>query len=138
MSPARESERAMKQETLLDALVQAKRIAGSLNEVLDYSQQLSDALNRNDQVSMRLILSMREEPIAKLKAADRALRRQRDVMPEGEEKKRFISLLNGEKSSDPQENMLAARMEANRKLLERVVEIEKVLNRKISRDKAVI
>ncbi len=123
---------------MLDALVQAKRMAGLLNEVLDYSQQLGDALNRNDEVSMRLVLSMREEPIAKLKVADRALRRQRDAMPEGEEKERFISLLNGKPSSDPQENMLATRMEANQKLLERVVEIEKVLNRKIAREKSVV
>ena len=123
---------------LLDALVQAKRMAGLLNEVLDYSQQLGEALNRNDQVSMRLVLSMREEPIAKLKLADRALMRQRDAMPEGEEKKRFISLLNGEPSDDPQENMLATRMEANKKLLVRVVEIDKVLNRKIAREKSIV
>lgn len=123
---------------MLDALVQAKRMAGLLNEVLDYSQQLGDAVNRNDEVSMRLVLSMREEPIAKLKLADRALRRQRDAMPEGEEKKRFVSLLNGEKTDDPQENMLATRMEANKKLLERVVEIDKVLNRKIAREKSVV
>jgi hypothetical protein len=128
----------MKQEMLLDALVQAKRMAGLLNEVLDYSQQLGEALNRNDQVSMRLVLSMREEPIAKLKLADRALMRQRDAMPEGEEKKRFISLLNGEPSDDPQENMLATRMEANKKLLARVVEIDKVLNRKIAREKSIV
>ncbi len=123
---------------MLDALVQAKRMAGLLNEVLDYSQQLGEALNRNDQVSMRLVLSMREEPIAKLKLADRALMRQRDAMPEGEEKKRFISLLNGEPSDDPQENMLATRMEANKKLLARVVEIDKVLNRKIAREKSIV
>lgn len=128
----------MKQELLLDALVQAKRMAGLLNEVLDYSQQLSEALNRNDQVSVRLVLAMREEPIAKLKLADETLKRQRDTMPAGEEKDHFIRLLNGETSADPQENMLATRMEANKKLLERVKEIEKVLNRKVCREKAVM
>lgn len=122
----------------MDALVQAKRMAGLLNEVLDYSQQLSEALNRNDQVSVRLVLAMREEPIAKLKLADETLKRQREAMSAGAEKEHFIKLLNGEKSADPQENMLATRMEANRKLLERIKEIEKVLNRKISREKAVI
>lgn len=123
---------------LLDAFAQAKRIAGALNEVLDYSQQLSEALNRNDQVSVRLVLSMREEPIATLRRADKALRRLRDALPEGEEKRRLVSLLNCEPSNDPQENMLANRMDANKKLLQRIMEIEKVLNRKISREKAVL
>ena len=41
----------MEQDDLMKALVQVKRIGNLLNEVLDISQQLAEALDRNDQVS---------------------------------------------------------------------------------------
>ena len=42
----------MEQDDLMKALVQVKRIGNLLNEVLDISQQLAEALDRNDQVSV--------------------------------------------------------------------------------------
>ena len=52
----------MEAPALLDAHVQLKRIYAALNEALDLTRQLADAVDRDDQVSVRMLISMRQEP----------------------------------------------------------------------------
>ena len=69
----------MEASTLLDAHVQAKRIYNLLNEVMDVSRQMAEAMDRNDQVAIQMLVSMREEPIHKLRQARRVLKEQREA-----------------------------------------------------------
>ena len=42
----------MDQKAMMDALVQVKRMSNLLNEVQDLSQQLAEAIDRDDRVSL--------------------------------------------------------------------------------------
>ena len=126
----------MEASTLLDAHVQAKRIYNLLNEVMDVSRQMAEAMDRDDQVAIQMLVSMREEPVHRLRQARRALKEQRDAL-EPEEALRLTQLLNGEEAKPEAEAPLAAQIGANRRLLEQVLELDRVLNRKLTREKSI-
>lgn len=126
----------MEASTLLDAHVQAKRIYNLLNEVMDVSRQMAEAMDRDDQVAIQMLVSMREEPVHRLRQARRALKEQRDAL-EPEEALRLTQLLNGEEAETEAEAPLAAQIGANRRLLEQVLELDRVLNRKLTREKSI-
>ena len=127
-----------KHEELIDALVQAKRLGNALDEVWSCSQQLADAVDRNDQVSVRLVLSMREEPLTKVRQADMALRSQRDSFPDKADREQFSRLLNGEEEGAGEEALLAKQMAQNRRSYQRVIDLERRLNQKVAREKGVL
>ncbi|WP_295740396.1 hypothetical protein [uncultured Oscillibacter sp.] len=122
--------------TLLDAHVQAKRIYSLLNEVMDISRQMAEAVDRDDQVAIQMLVSMREEPVHKLRQARRALKEQRDAL-EPESALRLSQLLNGEGAETEAEAPLAAQIGANRRLLEQLLELDRVLNRKVTREESI-
>ncbi len=126
----------MEASTLLDAHVQAKRIYNLLNEVMDVSRQMAEAMDRNDQVAIQMLVSMREEPIHKLRQARRVLKEQREAL-EPETARRLTQLLNGEEAETEAEAPLAAQVGANRRLLTQILELDQVLNRKMTREKSV-
>ena len=126
----------MEASTLLDAHVQAKRIYNLLNEVMDVSRQMAEAMDRDDQVAIQMLVSMREEPVHRLRQARRALKEQRDAL-EPEEALRLTQLLNGEEAKTEAEAPLAAQIGANRRLLEQVLELDRVLNRKLTREESI-
>ena len=121
----------------MNALVQVNRMGNLLDEVMDCTQQLAEAIDRNDQVSVNLVIGMRADPINKLQLADQALREQRDSIADPEEREHLVSLLNGGRPQDTFEEMLAERLAANKRILERICALDKVLNQKISGSKKV-
>ena len=124
----------MEASTLLDAHVQAKRIYSLLNEVMDISRQMAEAVDRDDQVAIQMLVSM--EPVHKLRQARRALKEQRDAL-EPESALRLSQLLNGEGAETEAEAPLAAQIGANRRLLEQLLELDRVLNRKVTREESI-
>ena len=121
---------------LMKALMQTKRIYTLLSEVQDLSRQLAEALDRDDQVSIRMLISMRGEPMQKLQQARRALEEQRDALSPGE-RKRLVALLNGEAAEREEEAALAAQVQTNGRLLKQVIEMDKILNRRLTREKSI-
>lgn len=127
----------MKENDLIDALVQAKRMGTLLNEILDASRQLADGVDRGDEVSIQLLVAMREEPVQKLQQADKTLRGQLERLP-GEDAAYLAALLNGKSAgSGPQEEQLAGQMVTNRRVLKQVVELDEILNRKLTHEQSV-
>lgn len=126
----------MEASTLLDAHVQAKRIYSLLNEVMDVSRQMAEAMDRDDQVAIQMLVSMREEPVHRLRQARRALEDQRDAL-EPEAAERLSQLLNGGEAQTEAEAPLAAQIGVNRRLLGQVLELDKVLNRKLTREDSI-
>ena len=72
----------MTEKTVMDALVLMKRTGNLLNDLEDLTRQLAQSIDRNDQVSIQMLIAMREEPLAKLQTADRALREQLEALPD--------------------------------------------------------
>lgn len=127
----------MEQRILMEALVLAKRLGNLLDEVLDLSRQMAEAVDRGDDVVIQMLLGMRAEPIHKMKKTDDALRSRRKELP-AEEGDRLAGLLNGTVPPEEQEEELLFRQaESNRRLHQQVMELERVLNRKIARDKSL-
>lgn len=121
----------------MDALVQMKRSANLLNEVQDLSQQMAQAIDRNDQVSVEMLVAMRQEPINKLEETDQALREQIYSLPDAADTARLAALLNGTIEPEQEERMLAEQMAANRRRLNQIIELDKRLNLRMAREKSV-
>lgn len=125
----------MEQNCMVNALALLKRIGNLLNEVQDASQELAGAAERNDQVSVEMLVAMRREPIEKLTEADRALREL--VASDPEKGARLAELLNGAPAEEPAEQALAEQAAVNRRRLARVQELDRALNQKLTRGKSV-
>ena len=67
----------MNASALMDAHVQLKRVYTALNEALDLTKQLAEAVDRDDQVTLRMLVAMRQEPIERIARARDALEQQR-------------------------------------------------------------
>ncbi|MDE7003332.1 MAG: hypothetical protein K2P08_02760 [Oscillospiraceae bacterium] len=130
----------MEEKTVMDALVQMKRTGNLLNELADLTQQLGQSIDRNDQVSIQMIIAMREEPLAKLQAADQALREQLEALPDREEAGQLAAVLNGGPLADGEGGalkMLSDQVAQNRRRLKQVMDLDRVLNQRMGREKSV-
>lgn len=121
---------------MLDALVQVKRMGGLLNEVQDLSRQLAEAIDRDDRVSVEMLVNMRREPIDKLMDAEDVLADQVSALPP-EDGARLAGLLAGASAQGADEKMLAELVGSNRRRLEQILDLDKVLNRKLARENSV-
>ena len=121
---------------LLKAEVQTKRIYTLLNEVMDLSRQLAGALDRNDAVTIRMLISMRREPLEKVLRARQILEEQREALT-GEVGDRLAELLNGEPARTEEEQVLAKQVSVNRRLLEQALALDQRLNQKLTHDKSI-
>lgn len=126
----------MEAPALLDAHVQLKRIYTALVEALDLTRQLAEAVDRNDEVSARMLVSMRQEPTDKLAAAHQALAQQRQALPEADAK-RLAALLKGAGAETEAEAPLASQIGVNQRVLKQLVELDQVVNRKLAREKSI-
>lgn len=126
----------MEQTKLMDIHVQVRKMYNLLGEIMDLSQQLAQSIDRDDQVSVQMLLAMREEPIRKLLLAQEAIKQQLTALPP-EDARYLRSLLDGHPARTAQEEPLARQIATNLRLLKRVQELEKPLNQKICRDKSV-
>ena len=128
----------MKREQLMDIFVLIKRIGNLLNEVMDISGQLSEAVDRQDEVSIEMIVAMRSDPIDKLIVADRALREHIQSLGD-ESAARVRAMLNGDASAaqDETENALVEQAMANMRAHRKLLELDEILSKKIGREKSI-
>lgn len=121
-----------------EILVLTRRVGNLFNEIIDITAQLADAIDRRDEVSVGLIINMRSEPIERLSIADRALR-ERLAELEEEDSLRIRAILNGEENQavEPLEKILAEQAAMNIRTHRRLVELDKVLSRKLAQDKSI-
>lgn len=126
----------MEQAKLMDTHVQLRRIYNLLGNVLDLTQQMAEAVDRNDSVSAEMLLSMRGEPLRQIMQAREAIERQLEAaLPQDREYLR--GLLNGASASGALEKSLANQVAMNGRLLKQVQELDKALNLKMTREQSV-
>lgn len=78
----------------LDLTVLERKKYNYLNETLDLTQQIGSALDHNDQISLKMLLAMRQEPIMYLEELKQTIQaRRQDLPPEDQE--RVQALLSG-------------------------------------------
>ncbi len=120
----------------MDTLVQVRRMYNLLGEVEDLSQQLAEAIDRDDQVTIQMLMTMREEPIQSLSETRQILKQQLSTM-ESQEADRLRALLNGAPAQEEAEKLLADQIAANDRLLKRILALDRVLNEKITREQSI-
>ena len=127
----------MTEKAVMDALVQMKRTGNLLNELEDVTRQLGEAIDRNDQVSMQMLVAMREDPLEKLQAADVAVRDQLEALHDGDEAAALAGMLNGGPPLQPGERiqqMLCDQVAANRRRLKQIMDLDKALSQRLGRN----
>ena len=107
-------------EDWLKLLVQLKRRYSLLIQIDHLTQQMSDALNRDDEVSFQMLLSMRQEPILYLKESDKILLDLKSELPQNIVK-RWQELENNAEPIGQEETLFKQQINQNRRLLERLV-----------------
>ena len=125
----------MDETVIRTSLVLEKRMYALLVEGLDLTRQLADAVDRGDPVAMRLVLSMRAEPVEKLRSVGQLLEEQKNALP-AEDSVRLAALLNGEAAQRAEEGPLAEQVAANRRLLTQLFEMDKVVSLKLGKDES--
>jgi len=112
----------------LDILLQQKKKEmRQLNEVSNLTVELAQSLDRRDDVTTKMVLSMRQEPLLHLQESRNTLERWIQTLPV-EKAIRVAELLNGEKAKTSEEEPVCAQIEANKRLLERIVALDERLS----------
>lgn len=127
----------MTEKTVMDALVQMKRTGNLLNELEDLTKQMGQSIDRNDQVSLQMLIAMREEPLGKLQAADQALRDQLEMLTDRLEAAQLASMLNGGPPADPgarTQQQLCDQVASNNRRLKQIIELDQQLNHRLGRE----
>ena len=130
----------MTEKTVMDALVQMKRTGNLLNELEDLTRQMGEAIDRNDQVSLEMLIAMREEPLSKLQEADQAVRDQLELLTDKFEAAQLASMLNGGPPADQAvrtQQQLCEQVAANNRHLKRITELDRKLNERLAREDSV-
>ena len=117
----------------LDLTVLERKKYNLLTEVLDLSRQMGEALDRGDDVSVRMLVAMRQEPILGLQEVHQAAAARLESLPP-EDRERAGALREGAPSQGPEEESYCAQAGSARRLLERVVELDERLNRRLAGD----
>ena len=126
----------MTEKAVMDALVQMKRTGNLLNELEDLTGQMGEAIDRNDQVSLEMLIVMREDPLGKLQAADQAVRDQLELLTDKLEAAQLASMLNGGPPADPDvrsQRQLCEQVATNNRRLKRIMELDRKLNQRLER-----
>ena len=124
----------MELSRMMEAQVQARRIYNAMGEVESISQQIAEALDRDDPVAVKVLLAMREEPIL---AAHHARDILRQMVANTDDGGRLRALLNGAAAENAEESGLANQIAMNERLLGQIRELDRMLSRKITRDKSI-
>lgn len=119
----------IREELLLEVLKRVQRNYVRIVEIERITKELGDALSRNDQESAQLLVEMRQDEMDHISEMKQEIRMLVESS-EAEEKKLLISWIAGENKYQPDS------FEA-KKLLELSSQLQQVLNRTITIDKAI-
>lgn len=113
-----------------DMRVRRRKQTITLIETQDLTKQLLQAAERHDQVSVQMLLSMRQEPVLKLQEQEEGILQRLREIPE-KDAIRLNELLYGDPPRSPEEKPLSDQVAQYRRLLENVVQMDKMLSVKL-------
>ena len=114
----------MDEATLKQLLLQARKQYIKLLEFFDLTQQLCQAVDRKDEVSVQMLLHMREDPVKDLKELEAQIHSGVLKLPE-EDAIRAHQLLTGSPPEEEGETALCGQIAQNRRLLDRAQELDR-------------
>ena len=111
-----------------------QRKYGSLNEIQKTTQEMQDALSRNDRVSMEMLISMRQEEIERAADCDRDIRYLLSIL-EPDKREQFRGWLNEvtAKEADGFEAVKISEIASSvKKVLERTIQVDKQMSQRVA------
>ena len=119
---------------LMDLAVLERKKYNYLNEVLDLTEQIGQAADRNDQVAMRMLVAMRQDPILSLAEVDDTAKTRLEGL-DREERERLEELRSGaDQARNDAERTFLEQSGRTRRLLERVVELDRRISLRMAGD----
>lgn len=123
----------MTRDEWLELTVLEKKKYNHLVEIQDVTRQLAEGLDRNDQVSVRMLVAMRHDPIRLLAEADNSGKMRMAAMPE-EDQERVRELTGGAEPRDDGERVFREQASKTRRLLEQVVSLDERVSVRMAGD----
>lgn len=117
----------------LDLTVLERQKYNHLSELMDLTRQLGEAIDRGDEVSVRILVSMRNDPLVGLEELKKATQLRTEALSR-EERERVEELNSGASPEDENEILYVNQAGSARRLWERVVELDQRLNRQMAGD----
>ena len=125
----------MTRDDWLELTVLEKKKYNYLVEIQDLTRQLAESLDRNDQVSTRMLVAMRQEPLLQLEELKQAVEaKETSLLPQ--ERERVSALREGAAPKGEEETIYHNQVGTVRRLLERVIALDERLNRRLARGKS--
>lgn len=122
-------------EQWMKLLVQLRKRYTALTETYDLTVQMGEALDRNDRTSFSMLLSMRQEPVLRMQELDGNIRRIVEIdAPDIEV--RWQALVAGDTPRDADEQMVVNQMQQNKRVIDRLVPIDRRINRVLTERKS--
>lgn len=117
----------------LDLTVLERQKYNCLSELMDLTRQLGEAMDRGDEVSVRILVSMRQDPIVSLAELKGAIETRTSTLS-GEDCERLTALGGGAAPEGENEVLYANQAGSARRLWERVLELDRRLNLRMAGD----
>ena len=111
-------------QVLNELLLKTRRLYIKLTEFEDLTRQLAEAIDRRDEISVRMLLNMRGEPAHQMAEIDQQLRGSLLNLPV-EDAIRAREILEGGEKERPEEEMLCRQVMQNRRLIQRCQEMDR-------------
>lgn len=125
------------EEALAGLLALERRIFRKFNETMEITRELAEAVDREDQVSVKMLLSSRQTPLLELQELNAAVELKRCDLS-GEDEAAFDRLIVERGTPEtPAEKDVAEQVALNRRLLEQLAELDRRVNEKLCREKSV-
>ncbi|WP_312939081.1 hypothetical protein [Oscillibacter sp.] len=127
---------ALWEKVLPELLVLERSIFRKLGEVIGITRELAEAVDREDPVSVGLLLTGRHRPLLELQELNAALELKRCDLS-GEDEAAFDRLVK--QSGQPQneaEREIAEQIAQNRRALEQLAKLDRYVSEKLCREKS--
>ena len=124
-------------QTLAELLALQRKVLRKLNEALGITRELAEAVEREDQVSVRLLLSSRQMPLLELQELDAAMDLKRCELS-GADEAAFDRLVTRRGAAeDPAEQELADQLARNRRVLEQLTQLDRRVSEKLCHERSI-
>jgi hypothetical protein len=120
----------MTSQDFKELLVLEQKLYNKINEAIDLTHELAEAVSRQDQVSLRLLLSMRRKPLLELQEISSYIDLKRLDLNKTDAAE-FDRLLSGSEPEHPEEVPVAHQIIQNRRLLGRLTELDHHISRSL-------
>ena len=125
----------MTRDDWLELTVLERKKYNYLTEVQDVTRQLAESLDRNDQVSARMLIAMRQDPIRQLAEVDNSEKLRLGTFSEAN-RDRGKALCQGEPPREDGERIFSEQAGKTRRLLEQVVELDRRTSLRMAGEKS--